>query len=314
VKLFLKALVASCLIVCAGFVALNFFKHAKANRSLSQPVMAHPAHVFSDKACEESYVSLFEKPRLEIAMVFGYKDARPARFVDDRYEKAIFIDHITKPCESTRSDCGFAVESDSMGLDDIFTKVVVGPTGESKTIRISVTSSSVSPDDEENRKNPLQHWQSLYASRSFFQALKTADIVFYNGHSRSGGGPDFAPPVVDSKGHVKYAWYKSRATNLKAMQNVIRGSRGSRLKVVGLFSCASEQLFTQKIASAKPGLGLISSRQLLYFSDALENSFISLSALLEMKCRDEWSDLFETKTEVSGFWMDPTESRHLRSR
>jgi hypothetical protein len=234
-------------------------------------------------------------------MVFGYKDARPARFVDDRYEQAIFVQRLLKSCEGGRQDCGFKLDRDREAPLERLTKTINGPTGDPERVVLTVVHSSVGPDDETNRANPFQKWQSAQAQEQFEFALKNADVVFYNGHSRVGGGPDFFPPKLGRNEHVDYVWYKTHAKSRLAMERLLHESQASPLKVLGLFSCASDRLFANKSQDAKPGLGLISSVELIYFSDAIENSLAALSGLLEMKCRPEMDGILNASTELRGF-------------
>jgi hypothetical protein len=240
-------------------------------------------HEFSDPICQQSYQTLFGKDALDVRLFFGYKDARPARFVADRYEQMLFVQALLRPCRKDREDCGFAreVATHPKG-EELFTKSIQGPDGRSRTISLTVTHSSVGPDDVANRENPFQKWSSQFARESFIDALKNADVVFYNGHSRSGGGPDFDPPVINSRDEVNYAWYRIKHPGLSVLENALIMSKN--LKVLGLFSCASEQLFSKAVEKRNRSLQLISSRQLIYFSEALRDSLDSLSNLLGMKC------------------------------
>ena len=149
-----------------------------------------------------------------------------------------------------------------------------------QTFYLMILHSSVGPDDDANRRNPHQAWQSNATRSAFIQALQTADIVFYNGHSRSGGGPDFEPPRLDSSNHTDYAWYRKQQPGLKLLADTLAGHPESPLRCLGLFSCASEQLFAERITKANRGVKLLSSSKLLYFSDALGESLAALSEAL----------------------------------
>jgi hypothetical protein len=218
---------------------------------------------------------------LDVRMVFGYKDARPARFVTDRYEQELFSQQILRPCTGRRQDCGFK-RKDSKSLDgeEVFERTIESSDGVKRLVLLSVIHSSVGPDDLSNRTDPFQKWQSEKARAFFLKGLALADVVFYNGHSRSGGGPDFAPPLLDSRGHVNYTQYKHDQNGLADLQTALKAS--SKLSVLGLFSCDSDQLFSQPIASSKKDVKLISSHKLLYFAEAIQDSLDALSSLLEM--------------------------------
>src|SRR4051812_11465617 len=62
---------------------------------------------FASEACRRRYLSFYEKPEIDVKIVFGYKDARPARFVADRYERAVFIQRLVRECKGENFACGF---------------------------------------------------------------------------------------------------------------------------------------------------------------------------------------------------------------
>jgi len=235
--------------------------------------------------CKAMKTALVSRPTLEIRMVFGYKDARPARFVGDRHERLAFIEHITAPCEGDQMACGF---ERSPRDADLFTKPV--SFGDHMlTARIIVVNSSVGTDDEENRSDPFQKWKSAHARLVFLDGLKNADVVLYDGHSRFGGGPDFRSPVLASNGNVDPDAYRTEKAGLKRMleafeeASAARAGRFGRLKLLGLYSCTSSQLFNREIRHVFQG-GLIASQQLMYYSDALSQSLTALDDVLSGRC------------------------------
>lgn len=225
------------------------------------------------------------KSSLDVRIFFGYKDTRPARFVADRYESQLFTRAITSPCQEDRHDCGFQLDPAASREDlEIYMKDLVDPAGVKKRITLSVQSSSVGPDDDENRKNPFQKWKSQRTQESFTEALANADVIFYNGHSRAGGGPDFTPPKLLANKHIDYGWFQRKKPGLKTITDYLKGNPQSQLQVLGLFSCQSEQLFSKQIEKSKVGLKVMDSDVLLYFSDAINESLDALSNLQVLKC------------------------------
>lgn len=239
----------------------------------------------SVRACEALRGSLYSKPTIEIRMVFGYKDARPARFVGDRHERLAFISHITTACAGQGEPCGFARDTNDA---DLFTKTIwIG--GREKSVRLLVVNSSVGSDDEENVKDPFQIWKSRYALRAFYSGFGEADVVFYNGHSRFGGGPDFRPPSLAPDGTVDPTPYQTWRPGLKKLVDSFDEVRRpklpaySGLKILGLFSCSSSQHFDRAIRNVS-NAALIDSRVLMYYSDALSQSLSALGDLLDHRC------------------------------
>ncbi|RYZ65943.1 MAG: hypothetical protein EOP05_19870 [Proteobacteria bacterium] len=236
-------------------------------------------------SCSALKSALFSKSTIEIRMVFGYKDARPARFVGDRHERLAFIEKIMTPCEVGNQACGFTRSKEDA---DLFTKPVFIE-GRPKTVRLMVVNSSVGSDDEENLSDPFQEWKSKHAQKTFLSGLREADVVFYNGHSRFGGGPDFGSPQLAKDGTIDASIYKSKKRGLTKLLNALEESqrpkspRYAGLKVLGLYSCTSSQHFNNRIRSSSDA-ALISSNVLMYYSDALDQSLSAMSTLLREQC------------------------------
>lgn len=254
-----------------------------------------------DKACRAAYEKIYNKGSVNIRVVFGYKDTRPTRFVGDRHERLAFVQKLLGPCLPGQHACGFTRSAENA---DHFLKSIPGPDFKPVNVKLWIANSSVGSDDESNRENPLQKWQSSYAKNAFHSGVESADIVFYNGHSRFGGGPDFEPPRLAENGEVEAGHYKERRPGFEAIRDKLRGRRkaesaGNGLKVLGLFSCDSSQHFADEIAM-ESSTALISSRALIYYSDALDNSIAALSSLLEMRCEKDFKSSLHHSSPQSG--------------
>ena len=232
--------------------------------------------------CRSKLEKVYTGDELKIAVLFGYKDARPARFVGDRYERLLFIDSLMSPCKSLsgRGLCGFKRDEKD---PELFTKTGVSPFGRDMPVSLRVIDSSAGPDDQANRRNPFQRWKSERARAALLTALNESQVVAYDGHSRVGGGPDFFPPKIYPSGKVAYESYLSGQQGLVDLEQGLKSS-GSQAVWVGLFSCASTQFFNERLRRARPGLQLWSSSELLYFSDALEKMREALNRLLSLRC------------------------------
>jgi hypothetical protein len=257
----------------------------------------YPAPAFEDESCRQTYLGFYRNPEVDVKVVFGYKDARPARFVADRYERMIFIQRLTQPCTKGNFACDFVRSKTDA---DLLTRKLDGPDGKPRTVFLRAIPSSVGPDDDENRIDPFQKWRTRYANLAFLQGLTTADAVIYNGHSRAGGGPDFAPPRLAKSLDVDFEWYKATEPGFSPIITTLEGAP-SRMKLLGLYSCASSKHFLDRVRKAKPDLGLITSPKLIYFSDAMESSIESISSLLAMRCEGAFrNSLAKARTRASG--------------
>ena len=236
--------------------------------------------------CSDMQKSLYAKSTLKVRMVFGYKDARPARFVGDRHERLAFIERITAACdEGGPETCGFTRSPENA---DLFMKRI-SISGKEKKVLLWVVNSSVGTDDQENLSDPFQKWKSKYAEQAFLSGIKEADVVLYNGHSRFGGGPDFQSPQLDADGAVDPSPYKEARPGLTKMLQAFESSRRPKespfkqLKILGLYSCSSSQHFNDEIRKVSPA-GFVSSHVLMYYSDALNQSLSTLNAVLTKSC------------------------------
>ncbi len=245
------------------------------------------------KACAQTYRQFYDPSEIELHIVFGYKDARPARFVGDRYEAAWFASYLTAPCQAGWNACGFQLEEGSWGT---YRKLVAGPDGKSRKIRVRLTYSSAGPDDDENRKDAFQKRITQDAEFTFYEGIRSARAAFYIGHSRDGGGPDFAPPLLTQDKHVDYDWYSKNKPGMKKLIEVLSQTKGTPL--VGLFSCASTGHFLKAVQNANRKVATISSPKLIYYSDAMKNLLRAVSALLGQECEADFNTALRARAEV----------------
>ena len=243
--------------------------------------------------CYQSYHRFYDKEEIRFEILFGYKDARPARFVGDRYERLTLIGQLLSPCPIGEHACGFVRSSYDK---DLLEKEILGVDRNPRRIKAYLVNSSIGPDDNSNRKDPFQEWQSRYAKKHFVEGLQTADAVFYDGHSRDGGGPDFSPPKLVA-GHTDYPWYVENTPGLNLLTQALLNTAG-HTKLLGLFSCVSSQLFSEKVRMSAPDLGLISSPKLIYYADALRVLRSALNALLGMWCENDFTLALQSNSKI----------------
>ena len=246
--------------------------------------------------CSDAYKGAFAKGSLDVSIVFGYKDTRPSRFVADLFERSALVHQLTSPCPSTHFfACAFTRDEDD---SDQFTRSLVSR-GKTLLVRLRVAHSSIGPDDEINRKQAQQAWQSRATRLAFDTALAQADAVFYIGHSRDGGGPDFDPPRLTQDGHVDYESYAKRKDGLEHLIQQLEKRSASHPLLLGLMSCSSQTHFASEVLGQFPGLGLLSSRVLIYYTDALENTLFGLNAFLRQDCGAQFNAALSTRSSRS---------------
>jgi hypothetical protein len=233
-------------------------------------------------SCRQTYERFYARPGTEIRIIFGYKDTRPTAYVGDRYERLALVETLLGPCPENFHACGFQRDPDDA---ERFSRIVPGPDGLPRTLTVRVVQSSVGPDDRENRQDGFQDWQTRQATSAFYDALTGgADAVFYNGHSRDGGGPDFAPPrLVGEEGDVDYEWYAAHHPGLDRLLSEL-GASSQPPRLLGLFSCVSSGHFAKSILALEKNTALITQRRLLYYADALRSLLGAVSALAGKWC------------------------------
>lgn len=270
-----------------------------------QPRFSSPVVSALDQkgACRDAYEALYHDRRLQMVVVFGYKDARPSRFVGDRYERAAVAYHLASRCPKDYHACGFTRDPAD---GDLFRKQIRGPDGVARWVELKLIHASSGPDDDENRKDSYQQWMSRHAEGEFLRALQSADVVLYDGHSRDGGGPDFTFPRLRADGEPHYWWYTTHKPGLKKMSEALE-STDTPPKLVGLFSCVSTGLFGKALASRGKPIARVTSAELLYYADALTNLLGTVSSLAGMWCEETFQNAIsagakQKKTRLEGFF------------
>jgi hypothetical protein len=256
-----KATWALLIFVIVALTAVTARLLSRETRPISTPTES------SESATSSSSENL-EIPPLDLRIAFGYKDARPARFVGDRNERLVLIERFTAECGSADQACGFSRDPED---GDLLEKTVLRPDGRYQTIYLRITESSVGPDDVANRQDPFQKWQSEASEMNFLTGLESADFVLYIGHSRDGGGPAFTPPKILKNSHVDYNHYIRVKEGARKMIAVLEKTK-SPPKVVGLLSCYSERHFVKALNRAAPRTKLITNDHLLYYAEALSEA------------------------------------------
>lgn len=256
------------------------------------------------RKCESVYATALTKGVLDIRYALGYFDdslGHDSIVAGINYGLSPSLDieifealrsELTSRCLSfSKRLCAFKESGDPRSGKVILTKQEKIQ-GKKIMVRITLTHASASPFFAQN-KGALASRQSmltLQSEENFFGGLKTADVVFYNGHSRNGGGPDFAPPILNSANKVNYKGYYEvkRPGILKALaalkQNPNQGV------ILGLFSCYSRKHFYNTFLQANPSQRMILSADDIDYFDSLKGSVGYLEGLLRGSCGQELAD------------------------
>lgn len=249
--------------------------------------------------CSPMYQRMLKDDVLDIRYALGYFD-------DSTGEQRIFdgmnwglspslditiyeamIKTLTSRCTGNLRVCGFDMQGVPENGRLVFHKHM-NLHGRPVIVRITMTQASASEYFEQN-KGALADRQKALTSQSeenFFGGLKIADIIFYNGHSRNGGGPDFNPPILNSHMKTNYkGYYEVQRPGIKRTMASL--AQNSEEPVVGFFSCYARLHFLKTFMNANPNQKVILSSDTIDYFDAFEGSLGYLEGLLRGSCGTE---------------------------
>jgi hypothetical protein len=252
-----------------------------------------------DPSCVRRYGDIFDKQRIDVRIVLGYQDSGAT--VLDPVIRLAFADQLVTPCSLSKPAlfaCGFRANP---GDPDLFSKTIQDAAGLSHLVQITLVNSAITPNDEYNRRDPKQKERTEKAARTYFSGLRAADVVFYEGHSRNGGGPDFGPPQLRADGHTDYAWYRKHRDGRDALREAL--AAGTPAKVIGLFSCSSELHFLRTLQEGARKSTYFLSRSESWFQDTGFTTFAALNALLGQVCKPAIHQALKHPSMDKGSWM-----------
>lgn len=205
-------------------------------------------------SCPQEF-SAFETGRtLRVSMFYGY-DNYEGR-VHDRVNARSMSHVLTEECRGKLSACGFSIVSSSKSA------VQLMRTLDGRKVEVNLLTSSRSPSVKD----------------SFYRELVESDIVFYMGHSRLGGGMEFNAQTGAST-LLNAVFRFPMLPVLEALRQ-----RPTKLKMIGMFSCDSNQYFRADFHGANPSLSLIVTNGDIYAHPAEQASLGALDAVLSKKC------------------------------
>ncbi len=251
--------------------------------------------------CTNNYAHILNKGSMDIVYVMGYLDDAGgkastigvdgtnygvARSSDEAISNAILA-KLTEPCKkSTQKLCEFSIIDRSNAITKLGKNIQMF--GRSVRVNITLGYSSVSEIYEKNITSlkSQQELQSRQAEALFLNGIRTADVAIYNGHSRNGGGPDFAPPVLKADNHTNYAHYLKNRIEIGKVLSALKDRRDDNL-VLGLFSCSSNPHFSKRLLSVNPKQKMILSGDTMYTNETTVGSLGYLESMMRGLCGDE---------------------------
>jgi hypothetical protein len=256
------------------------------------------ASLSDDYSCDKNWASMLQDSLLDVRIVFGYGDDEVGGLTFDSIGHNDYVRHLTSDCnQSNYFACGFKRTSGQFGSQiSVLEKKTTGKFGQNFTIQIQIMHSSLTGDHHINSKSRYSE-QKVYSEKAknfFYRGLRDADVVFYEGHARAGGGPDFFPAIMAGKG-VNYAAYKGPNSSFNQMLKALR--QPHRVKLLGLYGCDTRDLWQNSLQKAAPSLGFILTRNVDYKLKYQVSMMGALDSVLGQKCRSAFDQSLYAATQ-----------------
>lgn len=251
--------------------------------------------------CEKLYAPIAARGVIDIRLALGYFDdsiGKEVIFNGENYGLSPSLDPdlfyafaqvATRPCMSpSRTLCGFAMKG-ALTDGKVILEKRVRIEGTTALARITLTHSSASSNFAANQSRLLnrQHQLTALSEQNFFDGVQNADFVYYVGHSRNGGGPDFTPPILNDELKPDYdGFYKIKQPGFNRLMARLR-SRADGGPVVGLFSCFSYLHFYKDLMTQNAQRKVILSTSDINYFDAMNAALGHIEGVLEGRCGDD---------------------------
>ena len=250
-------------------------------------------------ACPQDFSALEGSGTLRVSLFWGYDEHEGK--VHDRANAGAMLRTLTDECRGELSTCGFSLVSRSTSA------ATLARTLGDRRVEVNLFTTSLPADSAENQSLVSAYLEQNRLSRAirerFYRELVDSDVVFYMGHSRLGGGMGF-----DDQTGVTTLVNAVLRLPLQPVLEALR-QRPTRLKVLGMFSCRSEEYFRRAFQDANPSLSLILTTGDIGYLSGEQTSLGALEAILSKYCGFAFLDSMTSVTEY-----DPTMTYLIRGR
>ncbi|MGE3260608.1 MAG: hypothetical protein AB7K68_02405 [Bacteriovoracia bacterium] len=246
--------------------------------------------------CLKRYASLDGKPAIRFDIFSGYQNF--GNIVRDSIERTAWIEWLQLPCKAGNRVCGFQREADDA---DVLYKEITWSDGSTKRIEFRIYDASVSTNDAYNEKSEAQRVKTEQVKSQFADSLRNSDLVFYMGHSRYGGGPDFGPEKRKPNRKWDIGYYKKNRPGLKLMADAMKERKDGSLFLLGLMSCDSRHHFEANVKSIGAADRTLLSKNLVGSDEGYDKLIEVAEGVLAQSCEPLARDdkLFELKVKAS---------------
>lgn len=242
-------------------------------------------------ACQNRYNGILKDGVIDIRIALGYFDWTTGATVGnygispsmDLGAYTAIKDLLTDSCFGNIKFCGFRQDPRN---PYVFTRTVT-IFGQQYPARVEMHFASATEYYSSNigKYSREQQERTQFMDDFFASALQNADATFYFGHSRNGGGPDFAPPRLTRANKVDYdGYYEVYRPGFKKVLSALSDS-SKQTKIFGLMSCDSRDHFLKKLRAAAPHTGVITSTAVLNVDEVYTAMLGASDALLRGQCQ-----------------------------
>jgi len=195
----------------------------------------------------------------DIRVIFGYEDYEDFKDPNDPGRARRLVEYLTAThfvmipvTEELAKELG--VRPDAPNL-----RILQGPGIVGQTLRISLMWSAATTSTAKNLGSG--YGQQLICSNDSLQfmqkAAAEAEVMYYIGHSRGGGGPDTFPPKTrkgtsENRQPVDFNYYGSNQPGLASLSSYF-GSNKDNPKFIALTGCLSDKHFHNWLAKRLAG-------------------------------------------------------------
>lgn len=195
----------------------------------------------------------------DIRVTFGYEDAMDLKDPSDPTRALHLMQYLekhqfemVKPTAELAKELGVRLEAPNL-------RILQGPGSVGQTLRVSLIWSAATSSTAKNiGSGRKQQWICSEDALKFMQKSATdAEVMYYIGHSRAGGGPDtFPPQTLPNYGgkfqQVDFGYYGSAQPGLASLSSYF-GKNKDNPKFIALTGCRSDRHFHQWLTKRLSG-------------------------------------------------------------
>lgn len=272
------------MVFCFSVLAcLNVFAYSSAEFAEAMDILAQQSEKLQNQSlskCPQDYKKINSVKNIKISIFNGYENEKDKTF--DQLHATALARTLQQKCKGSMAACEFKLTHRSQQAFHL------SKNRDGKSINLKIVYTSLTENDNYNLHPDKGFWaqdaiiQKIRAE--FYQDLQFADVVIYSGHSRGGGGVGlniYTPALA-----VFDLIFKGpKQEMMLALQQ-----RPSRLKMLLLNACRSEEYYRSGIESANPNTSLLLTRGDIFNDEGEQIQLGFIDALVGQKCKKDFNE------------------------